>query len=140
MEHSADVLPLARIQLERVFVAMLIAEDAERFLPLYRKNAWKTRATRFLRDKAELGHLDRYRPFYFETGARQLAEHAQLSGVTTAERDALYARVEQGEREPKPLKIPDMPKREPGGRLPLRQFLGHDGARLQVAHGRDPLR
>ena len=66
---SVDVMPLARVQLERCFLSLLLADNPERWHARYRRNAWKAFAEKFFRDQATVGHLEQF-DAYFGSGGR----------------------------------------------------------------------
>jgi len=84
-EHSGDLLPLTRLQVERLFVCMLLTEDPDKYLPRFRKAAWKAHATSFYRDQAELGHLNHCKEYY----ATQEAEIAEFGRMMDADDDEI---------------------------------------------------
>ena len=68
LDLTVDALPLARVQLERAFLALLLAEKPKRWHTRYRKNAWKALAEKFFRDRCTVGHLEPYRDYFSSNG------------------------------------------------------------------------
>jgi len=66
-ELSVDALSLARVQLERGFLAMLLI-DSQRWHVRYRKNAWKAFARKYFRDQRSLGHFEPYKDYFGSSG------------------------------------------------------------------------
>jgi len=67
-ELSVDAMSLARVQLERGFLALLLT-DSERWHVRYRKNAWKAFARKYFRDQRSLGHFEPYKDYFGPSGA-----------------------------------------------------------------------
>jgi len=114
LDLTVDALPLARIQLERAFLALLLAENPKRWHTRYRKNAWKALAEKFFRDRCMVGHLEGYREYFDSNGPgiATLRAFAHEMGVTEDEFQTLRADVLQDEEtDPRWEKwfIPDMP-------------------------------
>lgn len=114
LDLTVDALPLARVQLERAFLALLLAENPKRWHARYRKNAWKALAEKFFRDRCMVGHFDGYREYFDPNGdgITTLRAFAREMGVTEDEFQTLRADVLQDDEfDPrwKQWFIPDMP-------------------------------
>jgi len=114
LDLTVDALPLTRIQLERVFLVLLLAENPKRWHTRYRKNAWKVLAEKFFRDRRTVGHLEPYRDYFGPNGQGIAALRAfgREMGVTEDEFQTLRREIlEDTEDDPrfKTWFIPDMP-------------------------------
>jgi len=113
MELSLDALPLARVQLERGFLALLLLDNPGRWLARYRKNAWKAFAEKFFRDQQTLGHLEPYRAYFGSAGpgVRLLRDFAHEMDVSEDEFQTLRVQITGDEPDPrfKQWFIADMP-------------------------------
>jgi len=83
IERSVDGFPLVRVQLERCFLALLLADHPDRWLKRYRKNAWKTLAERYYRDQRMVGLLPGFEEYFGPSGQgiRMLREYAREMDV-----------------------------------------------------------
>lgn len=112
---GVDALPLTRVQLERCFLALLLADNPARWHGRYRKNAWKALAEKFFRDQRLLGHLEPYREHFGSNGAGVSAVRAFAREMDVSEHElqTLQAQVlgEEMEQDPRWTQwfIPDMP-------------------------------
>ncbi len=112
MDLSIDCLPLTRMQLERCFLSLLLA-DHPRWHTRYRKNAWKAFAEKFFRDRGMLAHLEPYAEYFGSSGpgVRLLRTFAREMDVSEDEIQTLRVQVTGDEPDPrfKQWFIPDMP-------------------------------
>ncbi len=67
-ELSVDALPLTRVQLERCFLCLLLADNPVRWHKRYCKNAWKAFAEKFFRDRAALGSFPQFQDYFGSSG------------------------------------------------------------------------
>jgi hypothetical protein len=113
VELSLDALPVTRVQLERCFLALLLADNPGRWHARYRKNAWKAFAEKFFRDQQTLGHFEPYREYFGPNGpgVRLLRGFAREMDVTEDEFQTLRIQVTGDQVDPrfKQWFIPDMP-------------------------------
>ena len=82
---SLDALPLARVQLESLFVICLMLEDPK-WVGVYVKDGWKKLYKRFLLEKEEMKHLPRTSEPYNKLMAPDIKALQQISGVTEKEK------------------------------------------------------
>lgn len=85
-ELSVDVLPLARVQLERIFVALLLNDDPAKWWPQYRIHCWQAQSLEIIRD-SRLFPMNK--EFQAECGQRldfALGKYADLVGATPDQR------------------------------------------------------
>ena len=68
LDTAVDALPLTRVQLERCFLVLLLADHPGRWHARYRKNAWKAFAEKFFRDQRAVGHFDAYKGHFGVSG------------------------------------------------------------------------
>ena len=113
MELSLDALPLTRVQLERCFLALLLADNPARWHGRYRKNAWKAFAEKFFRDQRTLGHFEPYGEYFGPSGegVRLLRQFAHEMDVSEDEFQTLRVQVTGDEPDPRFRQwfIADMP-------------------------------
>ena len=114
LDLGLDALPLTRVQIERAFLGLLLAENPKRWHTRYRKNAWKVLAEKFFRDRRMVGHLEPYREYFSSNGQGIAALRAfgREMGVSEDEFQTLRSKVlEDDEDDPRWTKwfIPDMP-------------------------------
>ena len=91
-EHLGDLLPMTRLQIERVFSCMLLVEDPTKYLPRFRKAAWKAAITGYWRMLAEIGHLDSAKEFKKKLEA-QMYDYAEEFDVTPDEVETLRSEL-----------------------------------------------
>lgn len=110
-EHMGDLLPLTRVQVERVLMCMVLAEDPDKYLPRFRKAAWKAAITCHWRTLAEIGHLDSAREFKKKLDA-EVYDYAKDFDVTPGEVETLRSELHGTPLDPKHTQtaIPDMPQ------------------------------
>ncbi len=91
LDLSVDALPLTRIQLERCFLALLIADNPVRWHTRYRKNAFKAYAEKFFRDQRTVGHIEPFAAHFAPDGAgiRLIREFAHEMDVSEDELQTL---------------------------------------------------
>lgn len=110
---SLDSLPLARMQLERCFLALLIEDNPKRWHRRYQKNAWKAVAKKFFRDQRSVGRLPAYREHFGPNspGISMLRSFARQMNVWEDELQTLRAQILGEEMDPRWPKryIADMP-------------------------------
>lgn len=94
-ELSLDALSLLRGQLERCFLALLLADNPNRWHVRYRKNAWKAFAAKYFRDKKALGEFEPYAQYFGIDGAgvKMLREFAHEMDVSEDEFQTLRSHV-----------------------------------------------
>ena len=113
MELSLDALPLTRVQLERCFLALLLADNPGRWHARFRKNAWKAFAEKFFRDQRTLGHFEPYEGYFgcSGTGVGLLRKFAHEMSVSEDEFQTVLVQVTGDEPDPrfKMWFIADMP-------------------------------
>ena len=114
LDLSVDALPLTRIQLERAFLALLLAENPRRWHMRYRKNAWKVLAEKFFRDRRTVGHLPAYSEYFGPNGQgiTTLRAFGHEMDVSEDEFQTLRSKVlgdEEDDPRWKKWFIPDMP-------------------------------
>lgn len=109
-EHLGDLLPLTRVQVERVLMCMLLAEDPGKYLPRFRKAAWKSTITGHWRMLAEIGHLKSAKKFKKKLDA-EIYGYAKDFDVTPDEVETLRSQLHDTPLDSKFTKtaIPDMP-------------------------------
>ncbi len=112
-ESSVDALSLARMQLERCFLALLFLDNPERWFSRYRKNAWKTFASKYFRDQRSLSKFAPYSDYFGPSGQgiKMLREFAHEMDVSEDEFQTLRAHVLNEKLDPnwKEWVIADMP-------------------------------
>ena len=114
LDLTVDALPLARVQLERAFLTLLLAEKPKRWHARYRKNAWKALAEKFFRDRCTVGHLEAYQEYFSSNGPgiAALRAFAHEMGVSEDEFQTLRSDILADEEDDPRWKrwfIPDMP-------------------------------
>ena len=114
LDLSVDALPLTRIQLERTFLALLLAQNPKRWHKRYRKNAWKALAEKFFRDRRTVGHLPGYGEYFGPSGQgiTTLRAFGHEMDVSEDEFQTLRSKVlgdEENDPRWKKWFIPDMP-------------------------------
>ena len=113
LDQSVDALPLTRVQMERCFLALLLADKPGRWHKRYRKNAWKAYAEKFFRDQRTVGHMEPYRAYFASDGegVALLRQFAHEMDVSEDEFQTLRHQIVQDEPDPrwKQWYIPDMP-------------------------------
>ncbi len=109
-EHMGDLLPLTRMQVERVLMCMLLVEDPGKYLPRFRKAAWKATITRDWRMLAEVGYLDSVQEFKKNLDG-QIYDYAKDFDVTPDEVETLRSELHGTPLDAKYMKttIPEMP-------------------------------
>ncbi|MCD6365176.1 MAG: hypothetical protein J7M14_04805 [Planctomycetes bacterium] len=111
---TVDALPLTRVQLERCFLGLLLADNPDRWHGRYRKNAWKAFAEKFFRDREAVGHFDEYADYFAPDGRGILALRAFAHEMDVSEDELQTLRAQvlgDKERDPrwKRWYIADMP-------------------------------
>ena len=114
LDLTVDALPLTRVQLERCFLALLLADNPARWYARYRKNAWKAFAEKFFRDQRIVGHLPTYQGYFGSSGEGVSAMRAFARQMDVAEDELQTLRMQVAcDDEPDPRWqrrfIPDMP-------------------------------
>ncbi len=109
-EHMGDLLPLTRLQVERVLMCMLLAEAPDKYLPRFRKAAWKAAITGHWRMLAEIGHLNSAKEFKKKLDA-EIYDYAKAFDVTPNEVETLRSELHGTplDHEYTSTAIPDMP-------------------------------
>ena len=110
---SVDGLLLARLQLERCFLGVLLEDNPRRWFKRYQKNAWKALAEKFFRDQRTVGHLDGFSGHFGSsgTGVSQLRKFAREMDVNEDEIQTVRIQVLDEPPDPRYTQwfIPDMP-------------------------------
>lgn len=113
MDLSLEALPVARVQLERCFLALLIQDNPRRWHARYRQNAWKAFAEKFFRDQQLLARFPPYAEYFGPSGdgVRLLREFAHGMDVSEDAFQTLRAQIAGEDPDPrfKTWFIPDMP-------------------------------
>lgn len=78
-ELGAEIMPLARGQVERLAIVSLLADDGERWSRLYWKNLWRTTAMDFLNSQARLGKFKEYSNDYGDAKWEKIVEWGKAS-------------------------------------------------------------
>ena len=128
---SVDALALTRIQLERCFLALLLADNPKRWHIRYRKNAWKAYAQKFFRDQRILGGFQPFDEYFSPSGQGigMLRDFAREMNVWEDEFQTLRADVLEDQPDPRwsRRRVPDMPH---PARIPAEL---HDPVRQELA-------
>ena len=66
---GVDALALTRVQLERCFLMLLMADDAKRWHVRFRKNAWRAFAQKFFRDQRIVGGFEPFGEYFGPSGS-----------------------------------------------------------------------
>lgn len=103
MEASLDALPIVRLQLERCFLALLLADHPAHWHRRYRKNAWKAFAEKFFRDQRTVGHLEPFGEYFAASGPgiRLLRDFAREMDVNEDELQTVRQQVTGDQRDPR---------------------------------------
>lgn len=104
-EHMGDLLPLTRLQVERVLMCMLLTEDPDKYLPRFRKTAWKAAIAGHWRMLAEIGHLDSAKEFEKKLNT-EIYDFAKEFAVTIDEVETLRSELHGTPLDPKYSETP----------------------------------
>ena len=83
----ADAMSLAREQIEKVFVIILLLEDPQTWTSQYFKDDWRRHFERYLLDKAERSNLERHKEFLEEHAYDSIENERKEIGITEEERE-----------------------------------------------------
>jgi len=114
MGMAGDVLPLARTQIEKTFIAMLLKHDSSRYLPIYKKEQWRVLAFSELTERHQVHDL--LTDEQLNERDRGLRDHAVSMGVTQNEIETTIAKILGGTPDPS-VTITHIPELPSAGRM-----------------------
>ena len=109
---AVNALTLARLQLETFYTLCFILQKPEN-VRLFVKALWKKKYTRFLLQRAETIHFQRFAEFTHETGPEAL-EHLRVASFVTEEERRTIDDAELGPSFIGPIEKPIVIPRLPG--------------------------
>ena len=110
---TVDALALTRVQLERCFLMLLMADNPKRWHVRFRKNAWRAFAQKFFRDQRIVGRFEPFGEYFGPSGSGvgMLRAFAREMNVWEDELQTLRTDVLGGDVDPRwdRRQIRDMP-------------------------------